>query len=250
MYKGDPYYETFERETLKKISGLLKHRKILLNTLPASEAMVEVVAGNSNNKHRYSAVCKSSFAVVYVLEKNRLLAFPKTVSEILVQTFRLKENNRMEKFRKDILLKIKLSEFMTSNTLKNIQLNIPKCDTETVPKRLQRICSLDKYAKARKTMEIALNTNTNGSMKNDAFLYDIDDKVFNFTDKLSLNTTKMRTQTTFMPMKTLIASSRSNLHHRNQQTLSAFRISKKDIHVMSQKTINFNGLKISFNRAS
>lgn len=246
--KQDSYYASFDNEKFKKIKNCLTDKKILLNTISESEVISELVVPGHCDRHNYSAVCKTSFAVIYALDKNRIKAFPRSVIEIITHTFSLKEKSRIDKFTKDVSLRIKMFEFMKTNPPNKLRLKLPKHDIDNIPKTLQRICSLDKHAQIRRTMTKTMAANLNKANKKDAFLYDIDDRMFVTSDKNFTNTVKFRTQCNFQPMKTLAMSSRANLNSCDKKSSSAFRITKKELITVREKTINFKGIKISFKR--
>lgn len=233
---------------LKKILTMLQYKKVLLNSLSVSEVLSEITKKGIGVRYNYSAVCKSASAIVYAFERSSLSVFPAPVYDNMQQTFTLKENNRVEKFKKDVLLKLKLIEFLNPTILKRFQPPFPNVTCEKIPKSLQRICSLDQYSRSKPRAGNRVGPINGLISKNDSFLYDINDKMFISTDRKAIKPMKFKSQATLLPLQRLAVTARAVLEKKDEDITKTFRITKKEAITFSRKTVTFKGLKISLNK--
>lgn len=234
-----------DRELISRLT-LIRSKKILLNSVSSSEVLTEADIRDNESRHKYSAKCTTSIVIVYAIEKNRVLTFPRHVIDTLKETHVIKEAHRIDKFQKDIKIQLKLLEFIDINPRKMYHIVDQRNESKFSLMKFQRISSIDKYAHARDKLYQSRSINGKASTKADVFLYDMGERLLIMADKTQPLTCKSIVSNKFFPMRKLVQTCKNILRKNETQLINAFRIVKQEPQQLSHKIISLRGMKLSF----
>ena len=233
--KKEIYYQGLDESKLNIIFSKLAKNRVNISDQKTFEIIGEMASGFSNTKHKFSAYCKSSSAVVYAIKLAKVMTFPEFIHENLKEINRTKSLWRIRRFQKNLLLKIKFLQTMNEKSFFNLKQLKQPLNNAKPSKDMRRIISLERITTQPQNTFRKGKDKENRKINIRPFLFELGDKLCSKNKDRKPLTQRNKRSDIFISLKKFSKSSRMKLTSITNKLQNTFKIAKKDLSVVKNK---------------